>query len=153
MVDALNGGEAYETFQQIVGEIPAAQRFSVPAGAERSAWQIVEHMRITLEDLAGYVDNENGTYVARKWPEEYWPKATAPEQESGWNEAVAGFLAARWRLQGLILDPNRDLLRPFSWSEDGHTLLREAILAIDHTAYHLGELVELTFCLKGAARV
>jgi hypothetical protein len=56
---------------------------------------------------------------------------------------VEGLFHALNQVEGLILDPTRDLLAPLPWS-DGHTLLRESLLAIEHTAYHWGELVELT---------
>jgi hypothetical protein len=39
-----------------------------------------------------------------------------------------------------------DLTKPFPW-QPSHCLLREAILAIEHAAYHAGQLVELTRAL------
>jgi len=43
----------------------------------------------------------------------------------------------------LVSDPARDLFEPLSWSEEGHTLLREALILADHNAYHLGQIVQL----------
>ena len=43
----------------------------------------------------------------------------------------------------LVSDPTRDLFETLSWSEEGHTLLREALMLADHNAYHLGQIVQL----------
>jgi hypothetical protein len=40
----------------------------------------------------------------------------------------------------LVADPSSDLFARIPWG-DGQTLLREALLAADHNAYHIGELV------------
>jgi len=40
----------------------------------------------------------------------------------------------------LVHDPKSDLLEPFPWG-DGQTLLREALVLVDHAGYHLGEIV------------
>jgi hypothetical protein len=44
-------------------------------------------------------------------------------------------------MKDLVGDPERDLLEPFPWIDDGPTLLREALLLADHNAYHAGQLV------------
>ena len=147
LADALRGGHAFESFDEIIKQVPADKRF-VAAGPEgRSAWQIVEHMRRTLNDLADYSQNEDGTYKDLNWPEDYWPAAPAPGAGEDWTTSVAECRKATDRVEKLLLDPERDLLTPFPWGE-GQTLMREVLLAIEHTAYHLGELVELTVCLQ-----
>jgi hypothetical protein len=40
----------------------------------------------------------------------------------------------------LISDPERD---PFKSFGQGQTLFREALLIIDHTSYHVGEIIVL----------
>ena len=143
LVKALQGGLAFETFNEIVAEIPVDSRFSVPAGQGRSAWQIVEHMGRTLDDLVEFTDNANGAYHEKNWPEDYWPNQANPEDPSEWEHSLERYRAASTRMESLVLDPGHDLSAPFPWGE-GQTLLHEVLLAISHTAYHLGELVELT---------
>jgi hypothetical protein len=46
-----------------------------------------------------------------------------------------------------VLDRSRPLLDPLPRSQ-GQTLLREALLVVDHTAYHLGQLVQVRKALK-----
>jgi len=50
-------------------------------------------------------------------------------------------------MRGLILDRSRALLEPFPRSQ-GQTLMREALLAADHNAYHLGQLLQVRKALK-----
>jgi hypothetical protein len=42
----------------------------------------------------------------------------------------------------LVRDSKNDLFTPFPHGQ-GQTLLREAILVIDHNSYHVGQLVDL----------
>ena len=42
----------------------------------------------------------------------------------------------------LVRDPKSDLLAPFPHGQ-GQTLLKEALLVIDHNSYHLGQLVDM----------
>lgn len=142
LVKLLRGGQAYETFEQIVVQVPAGKRGAVPVGAERSAWQILEHMRLSQRDILDFSRNENGTYVEKEWPAEYWPENPIPPT-GGWDRAVQQYLADRTELEVLVSDPGRSLFTVFPWGK-GQTLLREAMLAAEHAAYHLGELVILT---------
>jgi hypothetical protein len=43
-------------------------------------------------------------------------------------------------MRRLVLAPKQDLFKPLAHG-NGQTLLREALLAADHNAYHLGQLV------------
>ena len=136
----LRGGQAYETFDEIVGEFRPDQRGIVPPGAGHSAWQILEHMRISQRDILDFSRNEKGEYKEKKWPEEYWPKEAAPPDPSAWDRSVQEFHADQKALEDMVNDPNRDLFAPFPWG-DGQTLLREALMTADHNGYHLGQLV------------
>ena len=141
VVALLKGGQAYGTFDEIVADFAVEELGLVPKGAERSPWQIVDHMRTALRDILDFSQNETGTYVERKWTDEYWPDRPTPEP-GAWEQTIAAYLEDVAELEGLIGDPNRDLFAVFPWG-DGQSLLREALLAADHAAYHLGQLVEL----------
>lgn len=139
IIAALRGGQAYDPVEQILSEVPADRRYERPEGMERSAWQILDHMRRTLEDLCAYSTNFDGQYRELDWPDEYWP--TSPGEGEDWERSLDGFRKAQARLEELI--QSGDLAKPFAWAPS-HNLLREALLAIEHAAYHAGELVELT---------
>lgn len=139
---SLQGGNAYDRLVAILGEIPPERRFDVPSGCERSAWQILDHMRRTLEDLIAFSDNSAGTYQGLEWPKDYWPAEPDPRDPGAWDQSRQRFFEAQGKLEELVEDRDRDLTAAFPWG-DGQTLLHEVLLAIQHTSYHAGELVEL----------
>ena len=136
----LAGGQAHVSFDDAVADMPVALRGKVPAGLPYSAWQVVEHMRITQRDILNFSAPPTGGYHAMRWPEDYWPKDVEPPSPSAWEQAVAAIRADRAAFEALLTKPEADLAKPFLWGE-GQNLLREALLIADHTAYHLGELV------------
>jgi hypothetical protein len=142
LVRNLRGGDAYETFTEILAGFEPDQRGVVPPHAERSAWQILEHLRLAQRDILDFSRNENGTYVKKKWPDDYWSVSPEPPDTGAWDHAMNAFLEDRATLEALVLDPDRNLFAAFPWGK-GQTLLREALLAADHASYHLGQLVML----------
>jgi hypothetical protein len=136
----LDGGQAHAKFEDAVADFPAALRGVVPDGLPYSAWQIVEHIRITQLDILNFSAPPTGGYHGLKWPEEYWPKDTAPATSEAWDRSVAAVEADREKFKALIARPEADLAKPFLWGT-GQNLLREALLIADHTAYHTGELI------------
>ena len=103
-----------------------------------SAWELLEHLRITQLDILLF--STLAHYTSPKWPEGYWPVEAGPERAEQWDDSVRHFLADRAGVEKLVLDEGRDLFEPFAWG-DGQTLLREALLVADHSAYHLGQLL------------
>jgi hypothetical protein len=136
LLAALKGGQAFDKFEEVVKGFAPQDRGRIPSGAERSPWQIVEHMRLSIIDLVEFSDNEDGSYKEKDWPDGYWPK----EALGDWDETIKGVLQARAQMEKLVKEG--DLYKPFPWG-DGQTILREAILAVSHEAYHVGELVEV----------
>ncbi len=141
LIAQLHGGQAYDTFDDIVDEFSSEQRGVVPDKAEHSAWQILEHLRISLRDILDYCRNEEGKYAEKNWPEDYWPKEAEPPTPASWEDAMKAYHSDLSDFEDLVR--TQDLVAPFAWSEQGHTLLREALLVSDHAAYHLGQLVLL----------
>jgi hypothetical protein len=45
--------------------------------------------------------------------------------------------------EALVHSPHSNLYAAIPWGKNGETLLREVLLAADHTSYHLGELILL----------
>jgi hypothetical protein len=140
LVRLLRGGQAYDTLEAIVAAVPENQRGLVPLGAEQSAWAILEHMRITQRDILDFSRNEDGHYRELDWPAQYWPAGPEPPDGGAWDGAVQSYLADRRALEELALDDQRDLFALFPWGS-GQTLLRELMLAAEHAAYHLGQIV------------
>ncbi len=101
-------------------------------------WQLVEHLRITQQDILDFSQNKN--YKPLDWPKAYWPAETAPANAQEWENTLAEINKSLAAFTNLITDENNDLLEPFAHG-DGQNLLREAILIIDHLSYHTGQIV------------
>jgi hypothetical protein len=142
LVALLNGGQAHVTFDDAVKNLPANLRGTVPPDLPYSAWQLLEHLRITQRDILNFSAPPTGGYHPIKWPDDYWPKTPHPPNERSWDHSVDAIHSDLKTFIALIETPNSDLFKPFRWG-DGQNLLREALLVADHTAYHLGELVVL----------
>ena len=118
--------------------MPANKMGIRPEGSPHSAWELLEHIRMAQLDILEFSQSED--YVPKKWPEDYWPKSPAPTGAAEWNQSVQSVLQDRDAFIELL--KQRDLYQPFAWGE-GQTLLREALLIVDHNAYHVGEIVLL----------
>jgi len=138
----LDGGQAHSTFDDAVKGFPDKLRGVVPEGLPYSAWQLLEHMRITQKDILNFSAPPTGGYHAIKWSDDYWPKEKEPASPEAWERSIASVRGDLAKFKELILKPEADLAKPFRWG-DGQNLLREALLIADHTAYHLGELIVL----------
>jgi DinB family protein len=138
----LNGGQAHATFDQAVKDFPVDHRGTVPKNLPYSAWQLLEHMRITQRDILEFSAPPTGGYQPLNWPEGYWPESVEPPSEHAWDASIAAIRKDLKQFEALITKPDADLYKPFRWG-DGQNLLREALLIADHAAYHLGELVML----------
>ena len=146
LISALKGGNAHATFEEVVADFPAHLR-AEKGGAEKaglpySAWQLLEHIRLAQDDILRFCTNEDGSYRELKFPDDYWPKAAAPPSARAWEDSVAAVLSDRDAMIQRVGDLRHNLVAPFSWG-DGQNLLREAILIVDHTSYHVGELLAL----------
>jgi hypothetical protein len=134
----LSWGDAHVTFDAAVADLPAALRGQAPTGLPYSPWQLLEHLRITQADILDFC--RNPTYAEISWPDDYWPSSAAPGSSTAWDDSVRQFQHDRAALQQLARDPAIDLEARIPHGS-GQTYLRELLLAADHTAYHLGELI------------
>ena len=138
----LRGGQAHATFDQAIKDFPANHYATVPSGLVHSAWQILEHLRITQQDILNFSAPPTGGYKHIAWPDDYWPRSPAPPSPGAWEQTIASIRHDQQKFEALLLKPGVDPYKPFLWG-DGQNLLREALLIADHNAYHLGELVGL----------
>jgi uncharacterized damage-inducible protein DinB len=134
----LSWEEAHTSFSSAVADLPAALRGVQPAGLPYSPWQLVEHLRITQHDILDFCRNPN--YTDLTWPDDYWPRSASPGTQTAWDDSIRLFERDRAALQQLSRDPQLDLESPIPHGK-GQTYLRELLLAADHTAYHIGELI------------
>ena len=138
----LRGGQAHATFDDAVKAFPADLRGTIPSKLPYSAWQLLEHLRITQRDILNFCAPPTGGYQPMEWPDDYWPKSPQPPSMDAWDHSIAEIQSDLKKIIALIENPSADLYKPFRWG-DGQNLLREVLLVADHTAYHLGELIVL----------
>jgi DinB superfamily len=134
----LDWEDAHAGFDRVVTGLAYQKQGQVPPGLPYSPWQLLEHIRLTQEDILEFC--RNPAYAERTWPDDYWPKSALPPSAQAWKQSVAGFQRDRAALKELALNPATDLLAKVP-AGSGQTYLRELLLAADHTAYHLGEMV------------
>lgn len=142
LIAALDGGQAHVTFEKAVADFPPDLRGVVPSGLPYSAWQIVEHIRITQRDILEFSAPPTGGYHGLQWPEQYWPEKAEPSSPDAWDRSVIAIRADLESFKKLITKPGADLTKPFLWGT-GQNLMRETMLIADHTSYHTGELIVL----------
>jgi uncharacterized damage-inducible protein DinB len=139
LVRALDWEEAHVGLEKVVDGIPADKRGARPSGFEHSPWQLLEHIRIAQEDILDFC--VNAQYVhSRKWPDDYWPRDPAPPDPNAWARAVASYAAGLEDVKRLVREVD-DLTAKVPTGKADHTYLRAVLLMIDHTAYHVGQLV------------
>ncbi|RYZ49747.1 MAG: DinB family protein [Sphingobacteriales bacterium] len=136
----LEKGNAHVPFDEAVADIPLTLLTVVPEGLPYSIWQLAEHIRITQWDIVEFCLSEH--HVSPKWPEEYWPKAGETVTGQQWKACQEAVQKDRNRFIALLHERAEELTHPFPYGE-GQSLLREALLIADHTAYHLGEILVL----------
>ncbi len=138
LVKHLEGGEAFMPIDELVDKIPFEQLGVIPDKLPYSFWQQFYHMRMSQYDILEF--SRNPDYSSKRWPEDYWPVDPAPASQEEWEDMVDTFYAERNQMADLVSDPGNSLFEPFAHGS-GQTLLREALLVIEHTAYHTGQML------------
>jgi DinB superfamily len=140
VVKLLKGGDAHAIFEDAVADFPAEARGKTPKGAEHSAWEVLEHLRIAQWDILDF--STNPKYKSREWPREYWPETAVPPDAKAWDRSVKAYGEDLKAMCALVAGEKTNLFARIPHGE-GQTILREALVVADHNAYHLGELVLL----------
>jgi hypothetical protein len=70
-----------------------------------------EHIKIAQADILEFSISSN--YKELKWPDEYWPTAEMPEDESAWQQCLDQILRDRNNFIQLLNQPGVDLFTPF----------------------------------------
>lgn len=134
----LSWEDAHAGYDTAVAGIASDLQGIRPEGLRHSAWEIVEHLRITQHDILDFC--RDPAYRERDWPADYWPPAPAPPDPDAWEASLRAYREDRRALQQLATDPSVDLAARIPHGS-GQTYLRELILVADHSAYHVGQLV------------
>lgn len=145
LIQQLEGGQAFLKIEDLLSEVAFEDLGERPAGLPYSFYEQFFHMRVAQFDILDFVRNPD--YEPMEWPEDYWPLQQAPKTEEAWEELKKAFFKERDEIMNLILDESNALTKPFEHGE-GQTLLREALLVLQHNAYHTGQLAIIFRLLK-----
>jgi hypothetical protein len=132
----LEGVDAHMTFDEAVANFPTDAINAHAPNVSYTPWHLVEHLRITQRDILDYVRQDG--YVELDWPADYWPAEHATADRQQFDASVAAFQADNTAFREIVADPATDLTAVIPGTP-GHTILREARVAADHNAYHVGE--------------
>ena len=138
IINLLKGGQAHLTLDDALKDFPEKLRGVTPPGAQHSAWQLLEHLRIAQWDILEF--SRDAKHVSPKWPDGYWPTSDKPPTDAQWKKSISAIKKDLQAMQRLVEDPSTDLYSKIPHGT-GQNILREALLIADHNAYHLGQLV------------
>lgn len=138
LLNVLDSDHAHLKFDDAVKDFPAELRGQRPSGAPHSPWELLEHLRIAQWDLLEFSRDPN--HVSPEFPTGYWPSAPTPPDDNAWDESVSAYRRDQRAFADLLRDDAIDLHARIPHGT-GQTVLREILVAVDHNAYHLGQLV------------
>ena len=142
---SLKGRGAHAPHAAILSRIPAERAAEIPPGLTHSAYQLLEHMRYCIEDILDYC--RNPAYRLRKG-EEYWVENPPSVSEETWEKARAAYFRALNEMIALVGSGDARLDAKVPSGPEDHTLFREAIIVVDHNAYHCGQLAVIAHAIE-----
>lgn len=101
-------------------------------------WQLTEHIRITQYDIVAFCRDPN--YKSPDWPLGYWPKQDSPRDSKEWQQCLANIRADHEAFADLLQQEDVEILKRFDHGT-GQSLFNEALLILDHNAYHVGQII------------
>lgn len=127
-------------WREALSGMPAELQGAKPESSPHTPWQLLEHMRIALWDILEF--SRDPKHVSPQFPQGYWPGAEKPPDSQAWDKSVKAFGRDLEAMKNLVSNEKVNLFERIAHGE-GQTVLREALVAADHNAYHLGQIVLL----------
>lgn len=144
LIDVLTGENAHVSLESALKNLKPENRIKHPSPEIHSCWELLEHIRISQEDILQYTINPD--WVSPKWPYGYWPENKNITDDE-WQNSINKFNKDLQKLVELIKDETIDLTSVIPHTEN-HTYLREILLVIDHNSYHTAQIVQTRKALE-----
>ncbi|HSE33497.1 MAG TPA: DinB family protein [Pyrinomonadaceae bacterium] len=144
VIKLLRGGDAHLYFDDLNEGFPVDRCGDKIHGLPYTAWQVLEHLRIAQWDIMEFA--RNAGYVSPEFPGGYWPKENG--NPGLWKATLEKVREDLNQMVAIVSDPATDLFAPIPHGT-GQTLLRQALLIVDHNSYHLGSLALMKRLLAG----
>ena len=138
VASSLDWEQAHAGLDAAVKGLPANLRGQRPPGSPHSPWELLEHIRRTQWDLLDF--SRNPQYKEQHWPDDYWPATPEPANEAAWGDCVAKIKSDMKEFAEFSI-ANHEKLTERIPHGSGQTYLRTVLVAVDHTSYHVGQLI------------
>jgi uncharacterized damage-inducible protein DinB len=139
VASALDWDQAHVTLDAALKGLKKADRGKRPKGFPHSVWELVDHLRITQHDLLDFITNADYVHDL-KWPDDYWPSTAEPPSDAAWRASLKQIGEDRDALAKFTTRTRIDLTKKIPHGS-GQTYLRTVLVAADHAAYHIGQIV------------
>jgi hypothetical protein len=136
LINLLKGGNAHMSLREAVKDFPEEKINTVFPNGTYSAWDLLEHIRITQWDILNFIINSN--YKEISWPDAYWPEKDKLAIKREWEKTILQFEKDNLALGKIVKNSETDLYAKIPHG-DGQTILREILVVSDHNSYHIGE--------------
>ncbi len=140
LLEQLEGRNAHIDFNQAVQGLTYKQTGIKVEGLPHTIWELIEHIRIAQADILEFCKNPD--YEAIDWPNDYWPESHKPDSKEELEASIQAVRDGLKEMLEIIRDEEHNLQVPLSHGS-GQTLFREAMLIVDHNAYHIGQIVQI----------
>lgn len=141
VASSLDWEQAHAKLESVAKDLALPLRGQRPAGYPHSAWELLEHIRITQRDLLDFCVDPN--YKEKlEWPRDYWPLTPAPPAPDAWDKSLADYRRDRDALARFTTETKIDLTTRIPHGT-GQTYLRTILVAVDHASYHVGQIVSV----------
>ena len=138
LINALTKEQAHISLKSALKNLKPENRNKKPSPDVHSVWELLEHIRITQEDIVQYILNPD--WISPSWPEGHWPKENNEISDDLWNETISKFENDLQKLIDIIKDEKTDLTSIIPHTKK-HTYLREILIVIDHNSQHTGQII------------
>jgi hypothetical protein len=141
VLELLEGKSAHIDLKAGLKDFPLGKINKKLKHSPHSAWDLLEHLRIAQHDILEF--SCNAEHESPDWPDGYWPpKKGAKNDEKAWKKSVRQIHKDLKTMRDLVANEKTDLYAKIPHGS-GQTILREALLVADHSAYHLGQIMTL----------
>lgn len=138
LLEQLTGKNAHVDFETAIDNLTMEEAGAKPENFPYTIWELVEHIRIAQHDIVAF--SQDPDYESPSWPDGYWPDSHKPKNKEEWEKTLKAIKRDHKKMVTIIENQENDLLAPIPHG-DGQTLFREAMLIVDHNAYHIGQIV------------
>jgi uncharacterized damage-inducible protein DinB len=144
VASSLDWEQAHVNLDHAVEGLAPPLRGQRPAGLPHSVWELLEHIRRAQKDLLDFCANPQ---YNEEDHEDHWPPTPAPPNDAAWTDSIAAIRRDGDAFNRFTTDSTVDLTTRIPHGT-GQTYLRTILVAVDHTAYHVGQIIQVRRLLK-----